>query len=208
MFGSAGAGWRDAGLAAEGVPACPHHLWPEHRAVLQKCPQSGRRSPVPPTAALGLPLVHPCPVCGTSSATRGTGEGTSPCPSCDKHHHKHNRTETTQTPNGCSHSQGTKWLVLFPAAGEVAGHRLRSLRGGDTAVTGNWGTAWPRTSPTHLILPLGLSRGRTLHWDHPSRALAEAPPQRGAASRTWDGVGDDHEDQQPGSYLGALQRIS
>lgn len=78
----------------EGVPTCPHHLQQEHRAVfLQNCAQSGPRSRVPPVAALGLPLVRPCPVRGTSSATQGTGEGTSPCPSCDEHH-KHDRTET------------------------------------------------------------------------------------------------------------------
>lgn len=77
--------------------------------------------------------------------------------------------------------------------------------GGHTAVTGSWGTVWLRTSPTHLILPLGL---RTLHWNHPSHAPTEASPPCGAASRTWDGPRDDHEDQQPGFYAEALQSIS
>ena len=35
-----------------------------------------------------------------------------------------------------------------------------------------------------------------------------AHPQRGAASRARDGLGDDHKDQQPVSYLGTLQPIS
>lgn len=46
VVGSSGANWRDAALVAEDVLAS-HHLWPEHGAVSQKCPQRGCRRPVP-----------------------------------------------------------------------------------------------------------------------------------------------------------------
>ena len=144
------------------------------RLFCRSCPQSGHRSPVPPLppmAALGLPLAHSCPVRGTSSATRGTGEGTRPCPSCSKHR-EHSRAETAQTLRGCSHSQTDQAAGAAPSSGR--GDRTPALLapGGHTAVTGSWGTAWPRTSPTRLILPLGVSRGRALNWDHPSPASA------------------------------------